>query len=149
MPDIKIVTVEEPLAEVLEYVKSEQFRAELKKRVFGLVTVRITHSREDSFNAWIGVTGEGADVSLHAATAAGGGTTLRFWFGLKMVFAVGCLFLPLFGLGLLIGAVSYLKKASRAKSLAPRVESVLAMRFRLMKPGEHAGPQPTDLPAVP
>jgi hypothetical protein len=129
MPDIKSLTFAAPIREVLTFVRSDEFRSEVKDLALGHVSVRITLAHDDCFNAWIGITGEGSDVSVRARSLSAGQTEVTLWFGLKIVLISGCLLLPVFGLGLLVGLLAYLKKASKAKSLGARVGAVLTKHF--------------------
>lgn len=131
MPDLKSFDVAAPISEVAEFMASEDFKLRMKEHVTGIVMCKTSALPGGGFNAWVGVVGEGTDVSLRAESIDANTTRLTLWFGLKTVIIVTIIMLPLCGLGLLYGALTYFKKKSRSNSLGSRLGFVLTGRFAL------------------
>lgn len=133
MPDLRSMIVAAPLADVDSFVKSSDFKSTIKERVFGMVSVRITRSDPMGTGVWIGVTGEGSDVSVRIEPSGDDHSRITLWFGTKMIAVMGCLFLPFFGLGLIFAAIGYMKKKGKAKGLGERIASIFAEHFKILE----------------
>jgi len=139
MPDLKTITVAAPVDQVLGYFQSEDFKAKLGASVGGKLALKITPSANQQFNIWLGVFGEGSHVSVRGVSVDQGHTDLTFWFGINLIVVTTVVLLPLCGLGLLVGWLTYIKRKGTCSGLAARVENVLGQKFQVLPRGQEAG----------